>query len=235
MPPKLLLAGLRATTRVLFCTVALTLPGLAQLGSPALSATRERLEALKPCVPAGDVYLSMLGEGLLGGYGGGGASGAYGGYGSRPSRPTFSPPPPPPDYLVSLDRDIAACDAAYKIKDKAQRAEMLKPIAEDIRIKAEDCRKFGMGRRVSVRVSTLQGGAADNGWEVFYKWAGSSGFETAEVRVPQLTSPATVDLPPGAYIFRAQKKVAETARATSPVRIVVGGAGKAVECELPIQ
>ncbi len=235
MHPKLLFPSLSAAIQVLVCTVVLALSAFAQLGSPALNSTRERLEALKACLPAGDVYLSMLGEGLLGGYGGAGASSGYGGYGGRPSRPTFSPPPPTPDYLVSLDRDIAACDAAYKIKDKAQRAEMLKPIEEDIRIKAEDCRKFGMSRRVSVRVSTLQGSAADNGWEVFYKWAGSSGFETAEVRIPQLTSPATVELPPGAYIFRAQKMVASTEKATQPVRIVVGGAGKVVDCQLPIQ
>ena len=234
MEAKRSLGGLRAMIEILACAVVLAVPGLAQLGSLALMSTRERLESLKPCVPVGDVYLSILAEGLLGGYGSGAGAGGYGGGYGRRSQPVFSPPPPPAEYMASLDRDLAACDAAYKLKEKTQRVEIFRAIAEDVKIKAEDCRKYGMGRKVTVRVSTLQGATAENGWEVFYKWAGSSGFETAEVRVPQLTSPATVELPPGAYIFRAQKKVAETAKTTSPVRIVVG-LEKAVECQLPLQ
>jgi hypothetical protein len=230
MKQRLLVASFGAILKVLLCVVVLALPGLAQFGSLALSPVRDKLESLKPCLPIGSVDLTMLAEGLLGGYG----SGFGGGY-NRPNRPVFSPPPPPAEYLASLDRDLTACNAAYKLKDKAQRSEILTAIANDIKIKAEDCRRFGMGRKIPVRVSTLLGATPENGWEVFYKWSGSSLFETAEVRIPQLTSPATVELPPGAYIFRAQKRASDTAaRNTSPVRIIVG-LEKTIECQLSIQ
>lgn len=232
MRPGPLGLSFRAIVRLLLCTVILALPGFAQFESPALSLTRDKLEQLKFCLPIGDVNLNLLAEGLLGGYGSG-FGGGGGGY-NRRNQPTFSPPAPPPDYMASLDRDIKACNAANKIKDKAQRSEILTAVANDIKIKAADCRKFGMGRKIPVRINTLVGATPENGWEVFYKWSGSSLFETAEVRIPQLTSPATVELPPGVYIFRAQKKVADTARNTSPVRIVVG-LEKAIECQLPIQ
>src|SRR6202023_1891976 len=101
-------------------------PGFTQFESPALSLTRNKLEQLKFCLPIGDVNLTLLADGLLGGYGS--ASGIGGGY-NRRNQPVFSPPAPPPEYMASLDRDLTACNAAYKLKDKVQRSEILTAIA----------------------------------------------------------------------------------------------------------
>jgi hypothetical protein len=74
-----------------------------------------------------------------------------------------------------------------------------------------------------VRVRTVLNGTPSNGWQVFYKWVGSSLLKTQELSFANLTSPATGELPPGMYEIRAEKQGAPTlAQAARPVTIVVG-------------
>lgn len=195
-----------------------------------LNSTRQRMSELRICL-FGDDDVVQLGQGLTGGYNGGGGSG--GRYSRRSSAP--APMPPPADYLASLDRDIKACQFSSKVKDPEQRKELLDAVREDIHIKAEDCKKFGMGRMVTVRVMTLKGPVADNGWEVFYKWQCASAFQPAEMRAPQLTSPATLKLPPGNYAVRAQKKVSDTQLLNTSTVTVVVGLQSGSDIQLPIQ
>jgi len=126
------------------------------------------------------------------------------------------------------------------VRDEAQRQRILQAVARDISIKAEDCRRFGMGRNVQVRVTTvrlisLQGPSTENGWEVFYKWNCSSDFQPQEMRIPQLSSPASVQLPPGNYTIRAQKALPKAQiLKTQPADIVVG-LQPSLDVELPVQ
>ena len=188
--------------------------GWAKPAADPLAPTRAALNTLQSCL-GGSPALSTLRKGLLWGW-------------PRPGAPptlhdAAPAPPPPPEYLESLDADVKACQAAAAIQDEEQRGAALATIRKDIEIKADDCHKFGMGRKVPLVIRTVRGDKVESGWEVFYKWSCASLLQPQEVRVPQLTSPATVELPPGVYSVRAQKREASNqVRTTPPVTVVVG-------------
>jgi hypothetical protein len=202
-------------------------------GPPAdlLAPTRAKLDALQTCLGP-NTLLTDLSKGLLTGWPGWRAKAHM--------PPTLSttpspPPPPPPEYLDSLDRDIEACAVASRLKDQDQRRAILDAVMKDLEIKSEDCRRFGMGRRVPVSVRTLRGTVAENGWQVFYKWSCSSLLQPDEVRVPNLTSPATVELPPGVYSIRAEKRKSTLRLETVAAVTVVVGSLASVPLELAIE
>ncbi len=212
------------------CAIVLSHAGWAK--APAdkladnLSPTRAKLDALQACLGSSSA-LSTLRKGLLWG---------WPKPGNAPSLQAPTPAPPPPaDYLDSLDRDVQACALASTLRDPDQRREVLSAVEKDIEIKAEDCHKFGMGRKVPVTIRTLRGTAAENGWQVFYRWSCASLLQPEEMRVPNLTSPAKVDLPPGEYFFRAEKRTSSIqVQSIAPVKIVVGS-DAAVPLELAIE
>jgi hypothetical protein len=231
MRPHAVRAKLNRTFGLLLLAVSLSSFASAQFTMDQLDGVRQRLGALRICL-AGDDDVDRLSVGLLSGYGNnsGGASGGYSrGYSHQ------SPLPPPPDYMATLDQDVKACLFASKIKDHDARKELLAQVREDIRIKAQDCQKFGMGRVVTVHVTTLKGPVADNGWEVFYKWQCASAFQPAEMRAPTLTSPATLKLPPGNYAIRAQKHLPDAQTINTSTVTVVIGLQPGADIELPIQ
>jgi hypothetical protein len=190
-----------------------------------LAPTRAKLDELETCLGKSDV-LSTLRKGLLWGW-------------EKPgTAPTLNPPKPPPppvDYMESLDRDAKACTAASALPDEEQRRAVLDSVRRDVAAKAEDCRRFGMGRRVPVSIRTVRGDQAENGWQVFYKWSCAGPLQPEEIRVPNLTSPASVELPPGVYSFRAEKRnPAGQVETVAPVTITVGSS-PTVPLELPVQ
>ena len=193
---------------------------------PSLDPARAVLNALQDCLGADDVALKDLREGLLWG---------WNNKNHIPPEPGHAIPPPPPAYLDSLDRDRKACNAALQINDQASRQKILAAVRKDIALKAADCHRFGMGRNVQVKVSTLRRARSENGWTVYYRWICSSAFQPDELRAAQLTSPALLELPPGEYAFRAERK-APGARVenSAAAKIVVGGA-PSTEIELPIE
>ncbi len=221
-PTEILLFALT----VALCSLALTRQGFAEGSGDALAPTRARLDALQKCLGPSD-SLTTLRKGLLWGW----------------RKPDAAPslkdpvpaPPPPAEYLQTLDRDLQACDLASRIQDPDQRQLVLAAVQKDIEVKAEDCRKFGMGRKVPVSIRTLRGTTAENGWQVFYKWSCASLLQPEEVRVPNLTSPANVDLPPGVYSVRAEKRTsAVQVQTIAPVTVVVGSVAS-VALELAVQ
>lgn len=179
-----------------------------------LAPTRAALNALQSCLGAGEP-LATLRKGLLWGW-------------KRPGGPptlrdAVPAPPPPPDYLESLDNDAKACQEASTIQDDEQRLLAMSAVRREIKIKAADCRKFGMGRKVPVVIRTVRGERVENGWQVFYKWSCASLLQPQEVRVPNLTSPANIELPPGVYSFRAEKRTpGGPLENIAPTEIVVG-------------
>jgi len=222
----------------------LSWPGPAGAFQDKLEPTRERLDTLRKCLwPEGNTAVDGLRQGLLGWHQTGSDQPGAGGLGTtgrqQPGDPIDSLRtqfinPPPREYLDTLDQDIRACTFAQKSQDKAVRQDVMNSVIRDINLKSDDCRKFGMGRKVPVRVSTLRGSAQDHGWEVFYKWSGASTFQGDEVRAPQLTSPANLELPPGEYVIRAEKKnPGGLVVRVDPVKIVVG-LKSAVDVQLPI-
>lgn len=235
MPRSSVVANSRRMSEVLLCSLVLAPMGFSQSKGASLESTRLKLTTLQTCLGPENTAISELTKGLLAG---------WGKWKNAPTTHVGAPTPPPAEYLDSLDRDISACTYAEQVKDDEQRQIILRAINKDIAIKAEDCRKFGMGRNVSVRVTTmrlisLQGPTAENGWEVFYKWNCSSDFQTEEMRAPQLTSPAVLELPPGNYTIRAQKREqkknsATQLRKTEPAAIVVG-LQPTVDVQLPTQ
>jgi hypothetical protein len=223
-PTEILLFALT----VAMCSLVLSREGFAEGSADALVPTRAKLDALQTCLGPSDA-LSTLRKGLLWGW-------PKPGRVAAPSLKDPVPAPPPPsEYLQTLDRDLQACDLASRIQDADQRRLVLAAVQKDIEIKAEDCHKFGMGRRVPVSIRTLRGTTAENGWQVFYKWSCASLLQPEEVRVPNLTSPANVDLPPGVYSVRAEKRTsAVQVQTIAPVTVVVGSVAS-VPLELAVQ
>jgi hypothetical protein len=208
------------------CVLPLCPSAYGKTSSDLLAPTRTQLDTLATCLGQNSA-LTVLRKGLLWGW----------------QQPQNTPslhdptpaPPPPPEYSASLDRDVQACALASRTQDVEQQREILSAVQKDIEIKAEDCRKFGMGRKVPVRITTLRGAAMEHGWQVFYKWSCASALQPEEVRVPNLTSPANVELPPGVYSVRAEKRISPVqVQTVAPVTVVVGSAAS-VPLELAIQ
>jgi hypothetical protein len=106
-------------------------------------------------------------------------------------------------------------------------------VSDDIHAKAQDCGDFGMGRLITTDFQTVQNGKVVNGWEVLYQWISTSGFETERLRVPKLTSPASVSPPPGVYSIQAQKLSGGRQIVTSPIRITLSGIAR-VACDIQV-
>ncbi|HTJ31231.1 MAG TPA: hypothetical protein VL346_12060 [Acidobacteriaceae bacterium] len=200
----------------------------------AQSPVEDRLNALRDCLPAQyKPAIDTLSKGLLYNWKANGVRVA----------------PPPPEYIASLDAEINACRAAAPKEKPRYEASAKTPaaadkretngdfaaIARDLEIKTADCRSFGMGRLVPVEVKTVLNGAPSNGWQVFYRWAGSSVFAGREIPFASLTSPARASLPPGIYLIRVQKQGQPTlAKAPDPITLVVGRA-EVSRLEIPVQ
>jgi hypothetical protein len=200
--------------------------GLSQNQQSALAPVAGKLSEISTCMGNEYSQIRELQAGLLAGWG------------KWPAAPGSNNAkalqPPPPEYMESLDQDLVACRAASGAKDPAIRRAVLQSVSNDIAVKAADCKQFGMGRNVPVQVVTLRGKDADNGWEVYYRWLCASALHVQERRIPKLSSPATIELPPGEYAFRAQKRTTtgELAK-TDPINITVG-LQQQVECQLPV-
>jgi hypothetical protein len=207
------------------CSLFLAAPAWPRPKADPLAPTRARVDALEACLGKSE-SLATLRKGLLWG---------WQKPGSPPTLETTKPPPPPEDYLETLDRDVSACRTAADLPDEEQRRAVLDSVRKDIAVKAEDCRRFGMGRRVPVSVKTVRGDQVEHGWQVFYKWSCAGPLQPSEIRAPNLTSPASMELPPGVYYFRAEKKnAAGQVETAAPVAITVGNSST-VPIELPIQ
>ena len=123
-----------------------------------------------------------------------------------------------------LNTDAAKKDAAEKV---------LASIAEDLRIKAEDCRVWGAGRLITVVASTLKNGQPDPGWTVMYKWVSVSGLNALDLSFPQVSTPTSTSVPPGVYSIYAQKQVGDTLKKTTPINVSAYHNQK-VKCDIQV-
>jgi len=131
--------------------------------------------------------------------------------------------PPPAAYQDSLNEDLQACQAAIESTNARARENFWQGLAEDLRIKAEDCHKGGMGRTIELAVTTWDGDKTSSGWQVFYKRQ-FQGLASREFQMPNLSSPTTKhQLPPGNYLVRAEKSLGGEARQIPPSPIQIFG------------
>jgi hypothetical protein len=139
----------------------------------------------------------------------------------------------PVAYARSLERSLALLRSAAGLGEP-QRVETLRAVFDDIKLKHADCRQSGMGRLVKLEVRTIRGTTEVRGWQVFYRWL--PGRWVGEVR-PQpflsLSSPTTVEVPPGAYSVYALRTVNGKEVQTKELPVPVGGAPK-VTVEVPV-
>jgi hypothetical protein len=113
----------------------------------------------------------------------------------------------PEKYLKSLENDAVVCRAAVgKQSHPRDSTKALEVVVDDLNLKFRDCYLHGMGRLVSMSVTTNKGIEPDRGWTVYFKWITVSDVQTTEGTFPTTSTPATDDLPPGIYQLRARKK-----------------------------
>jgi hypothetical protein len=139
----------------------------------------------------------------------------------------------PAAYGRSLERELALVRAAQGQSVEA-RAETLRAVYADIQLKHADCKQFGMGRMVKLEARTMQGAKEVGGWQVFYQWLpGRAVGEVSAQPFLSLSSPASVELPPGAYVVHAVKAVQGAETVSKALRVPVGGV-RTVTVEVPV-
>jgi hypothetical protein len=139
----------------------------------------------------------------------------------------------PAAYARSMERNLALLRKALN-SGPVRQAETLQYVLEDLKLKHADCKQFGMGRLVKLEVRTMKGSGEASGWQVFYRWLPSRAV--GEVRpqpFPSLSSPTSVELPPGAYAVQARKTVDGKEVASRELPVPVGGQ-KIVTFEVPV-
>jgi len=116
----------------------------------------------------------------------------------------------------------------------AQQAQTLESVFADIKVKQADCRQFGMGRLVKLEVRTVKDGREVGGWQVFYRWLPARAVgEVRPLPFLSLSSPTSVEIPPGAYSVQAKKTVDGKETASVELPVPVGGQ-KTVTLEIPV-
>jgi len=132
---------------------------------------------------------------------------------------------PADSYLVSVRADNRQLRNLKKEKNPAKTLAVLRDVASDLQIKADNCRHSGdgLGKEIGVKVHTKAGGREIGGYEVFYVSKGMFDVKSAHDRFPRQSSPTDEKiLCPGGYEFWVRKN-----KFTSePVPMGIGGHGE---------
>jgi hypothetical protein len=113
-----------------------------------------------------------------------------------------------PAYQESLVQTFAVLALAAREPDGHQAYSILDAVVEDLKIKANHCRKSnrGLGGDITVKVKTLRNTRDDPGWVIYYTLGI---FEYAKNHRPdrfmELSSPSIGTLPAGRYLLWARK------------------------------
>lgn len=139
-------------------------------------------------------------------------------------------------YLVALQRDNRLLGKLRKEKDEQKLLSVLRDVALDLQIKADNCRHSGdgLGKEIKVKVHTKSDGKEVPGFEVFYVQKGMFDVKSAHDRFPRQSSPTDDKvLCPGAYFLWARKK----GFTGDPVPMRIGGRGETgleLDLDVPI-
>jgi hypothetical protein len=150
----------------------------------------------------------------------------------------FAAVPPPKEYVEELATEGDWCLKVANILNtepakKAEAEKVLVSITNDLIMKVEDCREWGMGRMVSVTANTIKNGKPDAGWTVMYKWMSIGGLGSVEMSFPQVSTPTAKSLPPGMYSIYATRQSGNSVTKTEPIACAAYQKEK-VQCEIPV-
>jgi len=138
-------------------------------------------------------------------------------------------------YLRGLQNDNRLLNRARKERDEQKVLEVLRDVALDLQVKAENCRNSGdgLGKTIKVKVRTTAGGREVGGFEVFFVQKGMIEVKNAHDRFARQSSPTDEKiLAPGGYAVWARKG----SMITEPTTLRIGGSGEkqlAVDLEVP--
>jgi len=217
--------------------LAFSVPSVAQRidAPPRLQPTADALTSLQKCgnniaksAPALSAKMleaqRLLTRGLLIGW-------------NNPSR-DFAAVPPAKEYVEELAKEADWCLKVAEVLNtrpakKTQAENVLISIINDLVMKVEDCREWGMGRMVSVTANTTKDGKPDAGWTVLYKWMSIGGLGVLEQSFPQVSTPTAKALPPGMYSLYARRQSGGNVQKTEPINCAAFQKEK-VQCEIPV-
>jgi hypothetical protein len=137
-------------------------------------------------------------------------------------------------YLISVRDDNRQLSGLKKEKDPERILAVVRDVAFDMQIKADNCRHSadGLGKEILVKVHTKAGGKEIGGYEVFYVSKGMFDVKSAHDRFPRQSSPTDEKiLCPGGYKLWVRKD-----KFTSePVAMGIGGHGEThLEVDIPV-
>jgi hypothetical protein len=143
----------------------------------------------------------------------------------------------PDDYLITLRASSRQLGQLKKEKVPEKILPVLRDVAFDMQLKADNSRNSanGLGKEIRVKVHTKAGGKEIGGYEVFYVCKGLYDVKGAHDRFPRQSSPTDEKvLCPGGYVFWAHKQSLTNAPAT----LGIGGHGETsleVDVEVPAE
>jgi hypothetical protein len=141
------------------------------------------------------------------------------------------------DYLITLRASNHQLAKLKKEKSPDKFLPVLRDVAFDMQLKADNCRNSGdgLGKEIRVKVHTKSNGKEIGGYEVFFVSQGMFDVKSAHDRFPRQSSPTDEKiLCPGGYAFWARKQN----QTTEPVKLGVGGHGEKnleVDIEVPAE
>lgn len=128
-------------------------------------------------------------------------------------------------YFERLKQLTSLLRQAEKTDSAEERSNLITTVAEDMQLKAANCRasEDGLGKSVEVRVNTVGSDGAQSGYQVWFVPRGFFSVEAEHDRFHRLSSPTeTIQVPPGGYLMWAEKD----GRKTEPVVQRLGGKGR---------
>ena len=128
-------------------------------------------------------------------------------------------------YLLSVRADNRQLSGLKKEKDPAKTLAVVRDVALDKQIKADNCRHSddGLGKEIRVKVHTKAGGKEIGGYEVFFVSKGMFDVKSAHDRFPRQSSPTDEKiLCPGGYKLWVRKDQFTS----EPVAMGIGGHGE---------
>lgn len=143
-----------------------------------------------------------------------------------------------PAYQENLVQSFTVLASAVREPDPETAFATLNAVVEDLRVKADHCRKSirGLGADVTVKVQTKNKLREDPGWVVYYKLGI---FEFAQQRKPnrftELSSPSIGTLPAGRYLIWAWKPGLPESEPARKELFRIGEGAKELTLDLMVQ
>ena len=141
----------------------------------------------------------------------------------------------PPEYSTSLRLSLRLLDLALKSEQEGTAFSILQAAADDLHIKADHCRKsgVGLGGMVTVVIRTRDGDREQRNLQVLYMPKLMEAVKGAQPdQFPKFSSPTSHLLPPGRYLMWTREPQSNMMGARTIVRI--GDGSKTAEWDLPV-